>query len=200
MCVPPLFLTTQRWLDQRSEMTNIKWLHYRPSPSSYPISFLGWQFITMIPREQQVTPNSGSLQATVLVGGQGMEIVPGRHPLPTTDFYATLNTESFAPARAELGPYRHPYSTPHLCDNKAPYFTWLHVISKLNPGTGRSESAGWQCVVVTCAMPGIFLLLCRQWLLPEGIETHDGSLFLRAARLTFDLLGCVHVDGRTGGL
>ena len=100
MCVPPLFLTTQRWLDQRSEMTNIKWLDYRPSPSSYPISFLGWQFITVVPREQQVTPNSESLQATVLVGGQGMEIIPGRRRLSTTDFYASSNAESFTPARA----------------------------------------------------------------------------------------------------
>ena len=68
-----------------------------------------------------------------------MEIVPGRHRLPTTDFYASSNTESFAPARVESGPCRHPYSTPRLCDNKALYLTWLHVISKLTPGTGRAN-------------------------------------------------------------
>jgi hypothetical protein len=86
-----------------------------------------------------VTPNSGSLQATAPVGGQGMEIVPASHPLPTTDFYASSNTESFAPARAESGPCRHPYSTSRLCDNKAPDLTWLHVISRLTPGTGRAN-------------------------------------------------------------
>jgi hypothetical protein len=35
---------------------------------------------------------------------------------------------------------------------------------------------------------------------PEGIETPDGSLFLRAARITLNFLRQFRADGRTGGL
>jgi hypothetical protein len=63
----------------------------------------GGNFITVVPCEQQVTPSQtfGSLQAIVPVGGQGIEIVRGRHPRPITDFYASSNSELFAPARAK---------------------------------------------------------------------------------------------------
>ena len=97
----------------------------------------GGNLLSWFPANSRSPPNSGSLQATVPVGSQGMEIIPGRHRLPTTDFYASSNRESFAPARAE--PYRHPYSTPRLCDNKASYLSWLRVISKLTPGIGRAN-------------------------------------------------------------
>ena len=110
------------------------------------------------PVNSRSPPNSGSLQATVPVGGQGMEILPGRHQLSTTDFYTSSNTEWLSPARADSGPCRHPYSTPRLCDNKAPYLNLATCDLVAHSGDRPSESAGCQCAV-TCAKQGTFRLL-----------------------------------------
>ena len=85
-------------------METIERLHYHPTPSRSRDG----DFITVIPSEHHVTPNFGSL-ATVPVGTKARKTLPGSHPVPIAAFYASSNTELFAPSRAESEPCRHPY-------------------------------------------------------------------------------------------
>ena len=123
-----------------------------------------------------------------------MEIVPGRHPLSTADFYTPSDIELSAPARAESEPSIHSVC---VTTRLRPRVAACHLGAR--SGNWPSESA--RLIVRRYVREaGNFLLLWRRdsKVSPEGIETPDGSLFLHVARLTLELPRWDHEGGPMG--
>jgi hypothetical protein len=76
------------------------------------------------------------------------------------------------------------------------------VISKLTPGTGRAnlQVVGALLRARSREPFGCYGTDLVQRLSTEGIEAHDGSLFLCPVRLMLNLVRQVHAGGQTGGL
>ena len=157
----------------------------------------GSQFITMIPSEDQVTPSIGSLQTTVPAGGQGRENLPWKAPFFNCGLLCSFKHGVVRASSGGVGAL--PSSIPRVCVTTR-LRTWLRATSKFTPGIGQANPQASRLVVRWYVREaGNFSAAMEtgsgQQLSPEGIETPDGSLFLRVDRLTLDLPRWVHKGG-----
>jgi len=171
-------------------------------PVHLPIQFCSraGSFIIVVPGEQRLTPNFGSLQATVLVGPRHVEstLEATRCQSRTSVLVQTQNCSRQLERSRSLVVIH----TPRLWDDKAPgprRVATCHLDA--HSGDWPSEFARltvrWYAPEAVNLSAAIETDLGQQ-LFSEGIETPDGSLFLHVAKLTFDLPRLVHEGGQVG--
>jgi len=133
----------------------------------------------MIPGEQQVTLNFGSFQATVPAGGQGIENRPWKLPVSTRGLICVFKRKILRTSSNGVGAL--PLSIHRVCGTTRLWTTrGCHL--EAHSGDWPSESAKFAVRWYVREAGNLSVAMETDTglrLSPEGIETLDGSLFLR---------------------